>query len=162
MDLNTRGRYAVTAMADLATQGPDAPVSLSAIAERQSLSVDYLEQLFTKLRRAGLVESLRGRNGGYRLNRPAGEISVAEIMAAVEEGTRMTRCSGEATVPGCARGARCLTHGLWEALGEEIEGFLAHVTLTDVIEGIPGTKRSSRGRDAALFIVDRAPMAGRA
>ena len=99
MELNTKGRYAVMAMADLAKYGADGAQSLPAIAERQQMSLAYLEQLFLKLRRAGLVESARGRSGGYRLGRPASEITVAEIMAAVEEDTRMTRCSGEVDKP---------------------------------------------------------------
>ncbi|MGE3230829.1 MAG: Rrf2 family transcriptional regulator, partial [Hyphomicrobium sp.] len=89
-----------------------------------------------KLRRAGLVESVRGRHGGYKLGRPADEIFVAEIMVAVEEGTRMTRCFGEQSA-GCLGESRCLTHDLWTALGERIESFLASVSLKDVLDGIP-------------------------
>lgn len=136
MELNTKGRYAVMAMADLAKHGADGPVPLSAIADRQHISLAYLEQLFLRLRRTGLVASERGRTGGYRLARSAAVISVAEVMAAVEEGTRMTRCAGEAG-PGCLPGQRCLTHGLWDALGERIAGFLAEVSLQDVIDGMP-------------------------
>src|SRR5689334_15467967 len=124
------------AMADLAKFGGGEALPLSGIAERQQISLAYLEQLFLKLRRAGLVESARGRSGGYRLGRPASSISVAEIMAAVEEGVRMTRCHGEEATP-CVAGQRCLTHGLWDALGEQIAVFLASITLADVIEGIP-------------------------
>lgn len=137
MDLNTRGRYAVMAMADLAKHGGGGSVPLSAVAQRQQISLDYLEQLFLKLRRAGLVESTRGRHGGYKLQRAAGDISVAEIMQAVEEGTRMTRCVGPQAA-GCVGEARCITHDLWTALGEHIESFLAKVSLREVIEGIPG------------------------
>lgn len=137
MELNTRGRYAVMAMADLAKHGGERSVPLSAVAQRQRISLDYLEQLFLKLRRAGLVDSVRGRHGGYKLGRPAGEIFVAEIMTAVEEGTRMTRCFGEGTA-GCLGDSRCLTHDLWTALGERIESFLASVSLADVINGMPG------------------------
>jgi Rrf2 family iron-sulfur cluster assembly transcriptional regulator len=143
MELNTRGRYAVMAMADLAKHGGGGSVPLSAIAQRQHISLDYLEQLFLKLRRAGLVESVRGRHGGYKLGRPSGEIFVAEIMTAVEEGTRMTRCFGDSTA-GCVGESRCLTHDLWTALGERIESFLASVSLKDVIEGIPGTTPVTR------------------
>ncbi len=135
MELNTRGRYAVMAMADLAKYGQGGSVPLSAVAQRQQISLDYLEQLFLKLRRAGLVESVRGRHGGYKLGRPAAEVFVAEIMSAVEEGTRMTRCFGEAG--GCVGESRCLTHDLWSALGDRIESFLASVSLADVIEGLP-------------------------
>jgi Rrf2 family protein len=135
VELNTKGRYAVTAMADLAKFGAGGAVPLSAIAERQHISLAYLEQLFAKLRRAGLVQSERGRAGGYRLDRPAEKISVAEIMRAVDEGVRMTRCAGEDAAP-CVPGARCLTHGLWDALGEQITWFLESVTLAEVIGGI--------------------------
>ncbi len=137
MELNTRGRYAVMAMADLAKHGEGGSVPLSAIAQRQQISLDYLEQLFLKLRRAGLVDSVRGRHGGYKLGRAAGDIFVAEVMNAVEEGTRMTRCFGDSAA-GCVGDSRCLTHDLWTALGERIESFLASVSLKDVIEGRPG------------------------
>jgi Rrf2 family transcriptional regulator, iron-sulfur cluster assembly transcription factor len=143
VELNTRGRYAVTAMADLAKHGADGALALSMIAGRQQTSLAYLEQLFLKLRRAGLVESARGRSGGYRLARPASAISVAEIMAAVEEDIRMTRCGGEASKP-CMPGQRCLTHGLWDALGEQIAAFLESVTLQEVIDGIPPAKQTVR------------------
>jgi Rrf2 family transcriptional regulator, iron-sulfur cluster assembly transcription factor len=143
VELNTRGRYAVTAMADLAKHGAEGALSLPMIAERQQISLAYLEQLFLRLRRAGLVESARGRSGGYRLGRPASTISVAEIMAAVEEDMRMTRCGGEAARP-CLPGQRCLTHGLWDALGEQIAAFLDSVTLQEVIDGIPASKQAIR------------------
>jgi Rrf2 family protein len=139
VELNTKGRYAVTAMADLAKYGAKEAVPLSAIAERQRISLAYLEQLFAKLRRAGLVESERGRTGGYRLARPASSVTVAEIMQAVEEGIRMTRCGGEDSTP-CMAGHRCLTHGLWDALGDQIAVFLASVTLQEVLDGIPPGK----------------------
>jgi Rrf2 family transcriptional regulator, iron-sulfur cluster assembly transcription factor len=143
VELNTRGRYAVTAMADLARYGAESALALPMIAERQQISLAYLEQLFLKLRRAGLVESARGRSGGYRLGRPASMISVAQIMAAVDEDTRMTRCHGEQAKP-CLAGQRCLTHGLWDALGEQIAAFLENVTLQEVIEGIPSHKQALR------------------
>ncbi len=136
MELNTKGRYAVMAMADLASQRSKDATPLPAIAERQQISIAYLEQIFIRLRRAGLVESARGRAGGYRLTRPAGEIMIADIMAAVEEDTRMTRCRGEDGSP-CLPGHRCLTHNLWEALGAQIAGFLATVTRQDVLDGLP-------------------------
>lgn len=122
------------ALADLANQGPDATVPLSAIAERQGISMAYLEQLFVPLRRAGLVESTRGRLGGYRLGRPAAGITVAEIMSVVDEPTRMTRCFN-AEGSGCIGEAKCLTHGLWHALGHQIRSFLASITLQQVIDG---------------------------
>lgn len=141
MELNTKGRYAVMAMADLAKHGGEQAVPLSMIADRQQLSLAYLEQIFLRLRRAGLVESARGRSGGYRLGRPATEISVAEIMTAVEEQTRMTRCMEGGG--GCIGEERCLTHSLWSALGSQIGGFLAGISLQKVIDGLPegGDKR---------------------
>lgn len=153
MDLNTKGRYAVMAMADLAKHGAHDAVPLSAIAERQHLSLAYLEQLFLKLRRAGLVDSARGRSGGYRLGRAATLISVADVMRAVEEDTRMTRCQGAAA--GCLGEERCLTHGLWEALGAEIAAFLAGVTLQDVLDGVPG--RQHLGDQPAAHVPAVAP-----
>lgn len=139
MELNTKGRYAVMAMAELAACADQGALALSAIAERQVISLAYLEQLFLKLRRAGLVESARGRAGGYRLARPADQIRIADIMAAVEEDMRMTRCSGESST-GCLPGRRCITHGLWDALSEHIQSFLEGVTLQEVVDGIPQSK----------------------
>jgi Rrf2 family transcriptional regulator, iron-sulfur cluster assembly transcription factor len=149
VELNTKGRYAVMAMADIAHQsalqafvsGADDAVPLSAIADRQHISLAYLEQLFGRLRRAGLVESARGRTGGYRLAKPAAAITVADILSAVEEDIRMTRCTGDG-VP-CLAGERCITHGLWDALGAHISAFLAGVTLQHVVDGGPATTASA-------------------
>lgn len=138
MELNTRGRYAVMAMTDLAKHAGEGAVALSAIAERQQLSAAYLEQIFSQLRRAGLVASLRGRSGGYRLARPAAEISIAEVMIAVQEETRMTRCldvTGD--VGGCLGQSKCLTHELWHALGDQIRSFLGGISLQDVVDRKP-------------------------
>lgn len=143
MELNTRGRYAVMAMTDLAKYGADGALPLPAIAERQQISLAYLEQLFLRLRRAGLVESARGRTGGYRLGRPASNITVAEVMQAVAEDMRMTRCGGEWDKP-CMPGQRCLTHGLWDALSDQIAAFLENVTLQEVLDGIPAQKLAMR------------------
>lgn len=143
MELNTRGRYAVMAMVDLAKFAEGRAIALSAIAERQNLSVAYLEQIFSQLRRAGMVESVRGRSGGYRLARPASAISIAEVMSAVEEETRMTRCvdlSGETA--GCLGATKCLTHGLWHALGDHIRTFLNDVSLQDVVDDRIGVRRA--------------------
>lgn len=136
MELNTRGRYAVMAMADLAKYGADRAVALPEIADRQQLSEAYLGQIFSQLRQAGLVESLRGRGGGYQLARPAIEIMVSDVMFAVDEQTRMTRCTVGSSV-GCVGEERCLTHGLWAALSRHIEGFLSGVSIQDVIDGGP-------------------------
>jgi Rrf2 family iron-sulfur cluster assembly transcriptional regulator len=143
MRLSTKGRYAVMAMTDLARHGqkagePDRAVCLSDIAARQEISLAYLEQLFARLRRAGMVKSVRGPGGGYRLTRPLADINIADIVLAVDEPLHATRCS-EQTGPkagkGCmAGGERCLTHNLWAALGRQIEGFLAGVSLEDVVE----------------------------
>jgi Rrf2 family iron-sulfur cluster assembly transcriptional regulator len=150
VELNTKARYAVMAMADLAKHGDEGAVPLSAIAERQNLSLAYLEQIFLRLRRAGLVASARGRAGGYVLVRPAPEIPVAAILTAVEEETRMTRClDGDV---GCLGDHRCLTHGLWHALGGHIAAFLANVSLQEVLDGIPVAKlaaQSAREREHA-------------
>jgi iron-sulfur cluster assembly transcription factor IscR len=142
MDLNTRGRYAVMAMADLARNAGEDAVPLTDIADRQQISLAYLEQLFQKLRRAGIVESARGRLGGYRLARGVAAITVAEVMAAVEEPVVMTRCQGHGSA-GCVAGDRCLTHDLWDALGDHIAGFLGSVSLEDIIDGRMAQSRRS-------------------
>jgi Rrf2 family iron-sulfur cluster assembly transcriptional regulator len=144
MRLSTKGRYAVMAMADLARRQQDAEraVALADIAARQEISLSYLEQLFARLRRQGLVISARGPGGGYRLARTAGETTIAEIVHAVDEPLRATRCASR--TKGCmARGERCLTHGLWEDLGHRIEDFLASVSLDDVVRGRVGTDRKA-------------------
>lgn len=130
------------AMADLAKFGEGAAIPLSAIADRQGLSLSYLEQIFLRLRRAGLVESERGRTGGYVLGRPAYMIRISQVMEAVEEETRMTRCLDSDV--GCLGEERCLTHGLWHALGGHIATFLSSVTLQEVLDGIPPDKLASK------------------
>ena len=133
MKLTTKGRYAVQAMADIAVAASDGPVSLPDVAERQGISALYLEQLFAKLRRAGLVSSVRGVSGGYRLAREPRAIRVSDIVDAVDEEIQTTACGGSAV--GCrGSGERCLTHDLWDELGRQIELFLNAVTLEDVIE----------------------------
>lgn len=138
MKLTTKGRYAVAAMADLASRGPEARASLCEIAARQRISRAYLEQIFAKLRRAQLVTAARGAHGGYALAARPEDISVAAIMAAADETIRTTSCVPGAAA-GCLGGARrCLTHDLWERLGAHIEDFLEGVTLRHVIDGAPG------------------------
>ncbi len=132
MKMSTKGRYAVMAMIDIAGQPEASPVSLAEIAERQDISQEYLEQLFGKLRKAGLVESVRGPGGGYRLARPAEAIAVSNIILAVDEPLRVTRCEGDA-VDGCVKGERCCAHDLWSSLGRQMMYFLASVTLDDVV-----------------------------
>jgi Rrf2 family iron-sulfur cluster assembly transcriptional regulator len=124
--LTTRGRYAVTAMLDLALHQGAGPVTLADIARRNRISPAYLEQLLAGLRRRGLVESTRGPGGGYRLARPADEITVARVVAAVNETVEATRCGGARD---CHDGERCLTHDLWEDLTRHIQDFLDSVTL---------------------------------
>lgn len=131
MELNTKGRYAVMAMAELARHASDAALPLSQIAEQQKLPLPYLEQLFLQLRRAGLIESARGRSGGYRLARGASEISVADVMSAVEEETHFTRCTDDGQ--GCVGGERCITHGLWQGLSDATSSYLKSVTLHDIV-----------------------------
>jgi Rrf2 family iron-sulfur cluster assembly transcriptional regulator len=143
MRLSTRGRYAVMAMVELAARQAAAPtpppgkqpvpVSLAEIAAAQMLSLAYLEQLFGPLRRAQLVASARGPGGGYRLARPADRIAISDIVDAVDEPIKATRCDDGA--PGCVAGRKCLTHDLWSELGEQIRLFLSDVTLADVAEG---------------------------
>lgn len=136
MRLSTKGRYAVMAMADLARRQSDAvrAVALADIATRQQISLSYLEQLFARLRRKGLVRSARGPGGGYRLAREACETTIADIVHAVDEPLRATRCADKGK--GCMlKGERCLTHDLWADLGDRIEDYLASVSLADVVSG---------------------------
>lgn len=133
MKLSTKGRYAVMAMADLARFGGKKPVSLGEIAGRQEISLSYLEQLFAKLRRAGIVKSVRGPGGGYHLARDPDDIQVSDIILSVDEPIKATRCK-ESSGEGClGNGARCLTHDLWDELSRQIHLFLSGVSLGDVI-----------------------------
>ena len=131
MRLTTKGRFAVTAMLDLAMNAQGNAVKLNAISERQSISLSYLEQLFSKLRRAGLVESIRGPGGGYILGRPADSINIAQIITAAEDRLDATQCGSKAN---CNQGAPCLTHDLWENLNKTINDYLSGVTLQSIIE----------------------------
>jgi Rrf2 family iron-sulfur cluster assembly transcriptional regulator len=130
MRLTTKGRYAVTAMLDLAMHGEGAPVSLSDISERQGISLSYLEQLFSKLRQNTLVQSVRGPGGGYSLARLPDSISIAEIISAVNESVDATNCGG---VGDCQQGDMCLTHYLWEDLSDQIRTFLSDISLANLI-----------------------------
>ena len=135
MRLSTKGRYAVMAMAELAgNEGGTRPVSLAEIAKRQEISLSYLEQLFAKLRRGGLVRSVRGPGGGYRLSRPAAELRIADIILAVDEPIAATRCKTGSPLGCTGTTTRCVTHDLWEELGRQIHVFLSSVSLADVIE----------------------------
>jgi Rrf2 family iron-sulfur cluster assembly transcriptional regulator len=131
MRLTTKGRFAVTAMLDLAMHADHGPVTLANISERQKISLSYLEQLFGKLRRASLVESVRGPGGGYHLGKPASELNVADIIVAVEEQMDSRQCEGKEN---CLGEKRCMTHDLWESLNETVLNYLGGVTLASLIE----------------------------
>lgn len=133
MNLSTKGRYAVMAMVDLARNGHERSVALNEIAQRQEISLSYLEQLFAGLRRGGLVVSARGPGGGYRLAHSAEETRIADIMIAVEEPLRATRCDLTSSRGCTGQHGRCVTHDLWEELGRQIHIFLSGVTLSDVV-----------------------------
>ena len=140
MKLNTKGRYAVMAMADIARCGNGKAIPMARIAERQRISLPYLEQLFSKLRRAELVSSMRGPGGGYILARPASDIYVGEIMQAVGEPVKMTRCNRDKDgAGGCVGEGDCITHTLWNALSDHIYSFLGSISLQDVVEKKVGT-----------------------
>ena len=130
MRLTTKGRFAVTAMVDLAMRQTRGPVTLAAISERQHISLSYLEQLFGRLRRAKLVSSVRGPGGGYNLAQPAPGISVADIIVAVDEPLDATQCGGKEN---CHDDKRCMTHDLWARLNEKMHEYLASVTLADLV-----------------------------
>ncbi|OOF79473.1 Fe-S cluster assembly transcriptional regulator IscR [Rodentibacter caecimuris] len=130
MKLTSKGRYAVTAVLDIALNAESGPVSLADISERQNISLSYLEQLFAKLRRDGLVKSVRGPGGGYQLGLPSDSISVGMIISAVNENIHVTKCLGRGN---CQNGKECLTHALWEDLSNRIESFLNEITLAELV-----------------------------
>lgn len=135
MRLSTKGRYAVMALVDIAKHGRGEPISLAEIAERQVISLSYLEQLFAKLRSASLVKSVRGPGGGYLLMHGADETRIADIILAVDEPIRATRCTPGAPMGCSGSKSRCLTHDLWEELGNQIHLYLSSVSLADVCAG---------------------------
>jgi Rrf2 family iron-sulfur cluster assembly transcriptional regulator len=143
MKLSTKGRYAVTAMMDLAIHDREGPVTLADISNCQGISLSYLEQLFAKLRQSGLVEGVRGPGGGYRLGKPSNQISVADIVVAVDESLDNTRCKGNED---CDNGERCLTHKLWNDLSERLYDFLDGITLSDFISQ-PEVRKIARRQD---------------
>jgi len=130
MRLTTKGRYAVTAMLDLAIHADRGPISLADISQRQEISLSYLEQLFAKLRKNALVSSVRGPGGGYKLQRDSEAIFIAEVIDAVNESVDTTKCQGAGD---CQGGETCLTHYLWEDLSEQIHGFLQNISLADLV-----------------------------
>jgi Rrf2 family iron-sulfur cluster assembly transcriptional regulator len=131
MRLSTKGRYAVTAMLDLAIHHAEGPVTLADISEKQGISLSYLEQLFARLKKQGLVTGMRGPGGGYRLSHPPTEISIAQVINAIGEEIDATMCQGKKD---CQDGERCLTHELWQKLGAEIYNFLSGITLASFLE----------------------------
>ena len=150
MRLTTKGRFAVTAMVDLSMRQTRGPVTLAAISERQHISLSYLEQLFGKLRRAKLVNSVRGPGGGYNLAKPTGNITVAEIISAVDEPIDATQCAGKEN---CHDDKRCMTHDLWATLNEKMHEYLSSVTLADLVAHQSGKAvaviKDFRGREKA-------------
>jgi Rrf2 family transcriptional regulator, iron-sulfur cluster assembly transcription factor len=142
MKLTTKGRYAVTAILDVALHSGNGPVPLADVAERQNLSLSYLEQLFARLRQHGLVRSSRGPGGGYRLSRPAAQISVAEVILAVDEQVDVTRCGG---LVNCNQDSRCLTHDLWVELSRQVHQFFSSRTLADVLERLHRSRGGTEG-----------------
>lgn len=145
MKLTTKGRYAVMAMADLAKYSDGRPVSLADIASRQEISLSYLEQLFARLRRCGLVRSVRGPGGGYLLARNLEETRVSDIILAVDEPMLATRCKSDSPNGCLSDGSRCLTHDLWDELGHQIHLYLSGVSLANVMNG--EVRRSTSGQE---------------
>lgn len=137
MKLTSKGRYAVTATLDIALHGENGPVNLADISSRQHISLSYLEQLFSKLRKKGLVHSVRGPGGGYKLGMPLDDISVGMIIDAVNENIKVTKCKGQG---GCSGGKSCLTHTLWEDLSQQIAEYLHSVSLMQLVEQHYGNK----------------------
>lgn len=166
MRLTTKGRFAVTAMMDLAMRGDDGPVALASISERQQISLSYLEQLFGKLRRHKLVGSVRGPGGGYCIARSLGQVSVADIIRAVDEHLDATQCGGREN---CHDEHRCMTHELWSTLNAKMFDYLGAVTLADLVERekakrLPGAvvledKRSLGAQPRLRSGRDKAPAA---
>lgn len=150
MKLTSKGRYAVTAILDLAFHSTSGPVTLSDISKRQDISLSYLEQLFTRLRKQQLVRSTRGPGGGYSLNRPASQIAVAEIVSAVDETVDTTRCSG---ANNCHDGHQCLAHELWDDLSQQIYSFLNDISLQDLMEE-SSIKDVAARQDGATRVTD--------
>jgi len=168
MRLTTKGRFAVTAMMDLALRGDDGPVALASVSDRQKISLSYLEQLFGKLRRYKLVDSVRGPGGGYCIARPLNQVTVADIIRAVDEQLDATQCGGREN---CHDEHRCMTHDLWSTLNSKMYDYLASVSLAELVErqklklsgqastvledkrrlGQPGRTRPTREKTAALL-----------
>ena len=151
MRLTTKGRYAGTAMLDLTVHSDGKTASLASVSRRQSISLSYLEQLFARLRQAGLVVSVRGPGGGYRLSRASSEIAIADIVGAVNESIDTTHCKGKSD---CQQGEVCLTHALWDELSGEIYRFLSRVSLADLVAREDIQAISERQATRALALMD--------
>lgn len=149
MKLTSKGRYAVTAILDLALHAGSGPVPLPHIARRQDISLSYLEQLFTRLRKAGLVNSTRGPGGGYSLGKTAAGITIAEVITAVDERVDNTRCSGAGN---CHDGDQCLTHELWDDLGARVTDFLDNISLQDLLDE-EGVRRTAIRQDTKTSLL---------
>lgn len=148
MRLTTKGRFAVTAMLDIALYEADKPVTLAGISERQSISLSYLEQLFSRLRKQGLVSSVRGPGGGYRIAKSHHEISVSDIITAVDEQIDATQCGGHEN---CHEEGRCMTHDLWAALNGKILEYLSGISLADMVE-----LQQKKGSNTVVFALRKA------
>ncbi len=146
MRLTTKGRYAVTAMLDLAIHHGEGPITLADIAQRQGISLSYLEQLFSRLRKRQLVSSVRGPGGGYTLGRDASDISVAEVITAVDENVDTTRCGG---AHNCQDNQKCLTHELWHDLSDRIHDYLSRISLDDLMQRREVQEIAQRQEDKA-------------
>jgi Rrf2 family iron-sulfur cluster assembly transcriptional regulator len=156
MRLTTKGRFAVTAMIDLALRQGKGPVTLSGISQRQAISLSYLEQLFGKLRRHEIVESIRGPGGGYSLARKADKVTVADIIIAVDEPLDATQCGGKESCHGAdvATGARCMTHELWATLNEKMVDYLDSVSLQDLVD-----QQKQKNSEQAVVMLHRSHAA---
>ena len=161
MKLSTKGRYAVMAMVDIAAHTEGKPIALADVAERQEISLSYLEQLFGKLRRGGLVKSVRGPGGGYLLAYAAADTRIADIIFSVDEPIKATRCTPGAPTGCTSNKSRCLTHDLWEELGNKIFLFLNSVSLADVVDDrVLGTSGEQHRREEAVAAAVAAAAAG--
>ena len=156
MRLTTKGRFAVTAMIDLALHQDKGPVTLAGISQRQEISLSYLEQLFGKLRRHEIVDSVRGPGGGYNLARKAEDVTVADIIIAVDEPLDATQCGGKASCNGAdhAQGTRCMTHELWASLNARMVEYLDSVSLKDLVD-----QQKQRAEEASVVVLHRPHLA---
>ena len=154
MKLTTKGRYAVTAMLDISLHCKEKPVSLAEISERQDISLSYLEQLFSKLRKQGLVNSMRGPGGGYRLSRDPSKIAMSEIIMAVDENVDLSKCGGQGN---CKKNERCLTHDLWMDLSHRIQSFLDDISLEEMMSRVDVIEVAARQKQKKEKVIEMIP-----